>query len=262
MWSMSKPVALVATYEAAQGKGESLNGALVTAATDAITRSDNCAERRVILGLQRLTGGLMPALSAFDEVLRQAGQGRDATPEKSDLVEPSCLRYFAQRAPTSDPNAEAWEFGTDEWTVAQAAGFAHALASGVYGSAGRFAMSLMAMPKKASLAGIEGPTGDHTSNLQWGAGSSFAPWHPAYKPGWGGSQQGRFLAGQIVVLQDARPPVAIAAMFYPSTEPATDDIGATVGPQALEVVFDRLRNALVGMGVLKEAESKVSTSTT
>lgn len=252
MWSMSKPVAVIATYEAAQRQGEVFGASLVTAATDAITRSDNCAERRIILGLQQLTGGLAPALSAFDEVLAQAGDMEARTPERATLSEPTCLAYFRQRAPTNIPNAEAWEFGTDEWTVAQAAGFAHALAEGVYGSAGKFALTLMAMPKRAALTSIEGPSGDHIANLQWGAGTVFAPWHPAYKPGWGGSQQDDFLTGQIVVLESADPPVAIAARFYPTEEPPTDDVGATPGPVALEAMFDRIREALVRMGVLRE----------
>jgi hypothetical protein len=252
MWSMSKPVAVIATYKAAQRQGEAFGASLVTAATDAITRSDNCAERRIILGLQQLTGGLAPALSAFDEVLAQAGDMEARTPERATLSEPTCLVYFRQRAPTNVPNAEAWEFGTDEWTVAQAAGFAHALAEGVYGSAGKFALTLMAMPKRAALTSIEGPSGDHIANLQWGAGTVFAPWNPAYKPGWGGSQQDDFLTGQIVVLESADPPVAIAAMFYPTEEPPTDDVGATPGPVALEAMFDRIREALVRMGVLRE----------
>lgn len=159
MWSMSKPVAVIATYRAAQRQGESLDTSLVTAATDAITRSDNCGERRIILGLQQLTGGLAPALSAFDEVLEQAGDREDRTPERATLAEPTCLAYFRLRAPTDIPNAEAWEFGTDEWTVGQAAGFAHALADGVYGSAGRFALTLMAMPKQPPLTSIEGSSG-------------------------------------------------------------------------------------------------------
>jgi hypothetical protein len=253
MWSMSKPVALVATYEAAQRQGKVFDPELVTAATDAITRSDNCAERRTILELQQLTGGLAPALSAFDEVLAQAGDTNGITPERAGLSEPTCLAYFRQRAPVAEPNAEAWEFGTDEWTVTQAAGFAHALTIGAYGAAGQFALKLMTLPKQPALTSIEGPSGDRIANLQWGAGTSFAPWHPAYKPGWGGSQQGRFLTGQIVVLKDADPSVAIAAMFYPGTEPATDDVGATVGPAALEAVFDRIRDALVHEGVLHAA---------
>jgi hypothetical protein len=255
MWSMSKPVAVIATYQAAQRQGEGLGTSLVTAATDAITRSDNCAERRIILGLQQLTGGLAPALSAFDGVLAQAGDRVARTPERAALSEPTCLAYFRKRAPTNIPNAEAWEFGTDEWTVAQAAAFAHALATGVYGSTGRFAVTLMAMPKRAALTNIEGPSGDHIANLQWGAGTAFAPWHPAYKPGWGGSQQANFLTGQIVVLKKADPPVAIAAMFYPTTEPSTDDVGATAGPEALEAMFDRIREALLRMGVLREANN-------
>lgn len=251
MWSMSKPVAIIATYEAAQRRGDAFGSALVTAATDAITRSDNCAERRIILGLQQLTGGLTPALSAFDGVLARAGYDDTTTPEKATLEQPSCLAYFAQRAPTATPEALAWEFGTDEWTVAQAASFAHALATGAYGASGRFALTLMALPKRHSLSNIEGPSGDHIANLQWGAGTAFAPWHPAYKPGWGGSQQGHFLGGQIAVLEDASPPLAIAAMFYPNSEPATDDIGATEVPEALEAVFDTVREALVSAGVLR-----------
>jgi hypothetical protein len=249
---MSKPVAVIATYKAAQRQGVTLSTSLVTAATDAITRSDNCAERRIILGLQQLTGGLAPALSAFNEVLAQAGDSEAITPERATLSEPTCLTYFRLRAPTNIPNAEAWELGTDKWTVAQAAGFAHALADGAYGSAGRFALALMAMPKRAPLTSIEGASGDHITNLQWGAGTAFAPWHPAYKPGWGGSQQDNFLTGQIVVLKRADPPVAVAAMFYPTTEPQTDDVGATAGPEALEAMFDRIREALVHVGVLRE----------
>lgn len=248
---MSKPVAVVATYQAAQRQHQALGASLLTAATDAITRSDNCAERRIILGLQQLTGGLQPALSAFDDVLAQAGVTATITPERAVLMQPECLAYFRQRAPTGTPNAEAWEFGTDEWTVTQAVAFAHALADDTYGSAGRFALGLMAKPKQGALTSIEGPSGDHIANLQWGAGTSFAPWHPAYKPGWGGSQQGRFLTGQIVVLEAASPAVAIAAMFYPSDEPSTDDVGATAGPEALETIFDHIRETLVSEGVLK-----------
>lgn len=252
MWSMSKPVAAVAIYQAAQRGGGGLDTSLLTAATDAITRSDNCAERRVILGLQQLTGGLPPALTAFDDVLAQAN-AIAGTPERAVLPQPTCLAYFRQRAPAIAPNAEVWEFGTAEWTVVQAAAFAHALAAGAYGSAGRFALTLMAMPKRAPLTSIEGPSGDHIANLQWGAGTAFASWHPAYKPGWGGSQQRRFLTGQIVVLENAYPPVALAAMFYPAEEPSTDDVGATVGPEALEAIFGRIREALVRLDVLRKA---------
>lgn len=254
MWSMSKPVAAIAAYEAAEEQDHTLTPALVTAMTDAITRSDNCGERRVILGIQQMTGGLAGTLSTFDGVLAQAGVTPSQTPQRDGLSEPTCLPYLQKRAPTATPDAVAWQFGTERWTVRQAVAFSHALAIGAYGRAGKFVLGLMATPKQPELAALEGPSGDHIANLQWGAGSAFAPWHPAYKPGWGGSQQHDFLAGQIVVLQDAHPSVALAAMFRPTVEPLDDDVGATAAPQALEALFGRIREALVEADVLQRTD--------
>jgi hypothetical protein len=233
LWSMSKAVAAVALFEAEERRGRSPGRVLETALTDAITRSDNCGERRVVIGLQELTGGLPEADGAFHEVLAAADVRIGPTPQEDTLAPDTCQVYFEQRAATSEPDAVALEFGTDTWTVADAVRFAHALTNGTYGQAGAAVLSIMRKPKAAALTALEGNDGDHIPDLEWGAGDVFAGSQPAYKSGWGGSQQHRFLAGQIVVLAGARPRVAIAAVFYPSPEPTDDDVGATAAPEAI-----------------------------
>jgi hypothetical protein len=246
LWSMSKPVAAIAAYQAAEVLRETPSPTMVRAMTDAIRRSDNCGQRRVILGLQQLAGGLSGAEAAFHKVLAEAGANIAPTTQQGTLAQddPECATYLRRVAPATEPNAPAWQFGTDTWSIHQAVAFAHALEAGHYGAAGEAVLRLMRAPKLGALTGIEGATGDEIPNLQWGAGTAFRGLEPAYKAGWGGSAQRNFLAGQIVVLSGANPPMALAAMFYPAREPATDNLGGTVAPIAIQRLFERVANGL------------------
>jgi hypothetical protein len=238
LWSLAKPVAAIAAYRAWEARRGAPAGALVTAAQDAITRSDNCGERYLVLELNALSGGRDTGRRAFETVLLQAGVHAvsRALPERAGEA-PECARYLGRRAPIADPNAAGWQFGIDEWSVSQAVAFAHALVAHSYGPAGEAVLDIMRRPKQPELSSFEGPTGNDIRDLQWGAGDALAPWQPAYKAGWGGSRQHDFLAAQIVALPDANPPVAVAAVFRPNKQPSTDNIGETRAPEALRALF-------------------------
>jgi hypothetical protein len=145
--------------------------------------------------------------------------------------------------PGSDLGVAA-EFGTAEWTEYDAISFVHALSEGVYGRAGTSLLTLMTLPKQPPL---EEPPPPSAPPLNWGAGAAFpANWKPAWKAGWGGSQDDppHFLSGQIVVLDLADVPVAVTAIFVPKREPATDNPGLTAAPRALELMFAAARDGL------------------
>ncbi len=248
-WSIAKPIAAVAAYRtAASGDSRSLT----TAASDAIRRSDNCGERVVILELERLAHGAQQAKEAFGRVLVQAGAHFTAASGRESLAaQPECLPYLRDRARVVDPALATWQFGTYRWTVGDAVSFAHALGAGVYGRAGARVLRMMQLPKQESLVTLEGPTGNHIADLQWGAGRAFGPWAPAFKSGWGGSHEADFVASQIVVIDAARPPVAIAISFHPILQPGSDDLGATRAPAAIQRVLTLVASALERQHVLE-----------
>jgi hypothetical protein len=243
MWSMSKAVVTIAALQATQDHPEPvLRGAI----TSAIRRSDNCAIRRVIVGLQDyLNQGVEGAVAAFRRVLATAGAGIERTPQRAG-PEQACVHYLASHQgglPGSDLGVAA-EFGTAEWTEDNAIAFAHALSEGAYGAPGAYLLGLMGLPKEPPL---EEPPPPSAPPLDWGAGAAFpASWSPAWKAGWGGSQDDppHFLAGQIVVLRLGNMRVAAAAIFVPSHEPPNDNPGITEAPEALEVIF---RAARIGL---------------
>jgi hypothetical protein len=136
------------------------------------------------------------------------------------------------------------QFGTAQWSVRDAVAFTHALSNGLYGASGAYLLGLMAEPKEPPL---EEPPPPSAPALDWGAGAVFpSAWHPAWKAGWGGSQQrpARFLAGQLVVLHLTRTPVAVVALFLPSVQPNNDNPGITAAPAALELIFAAVRSGL------------------
>ncbi|HMH47596.1 MAG TPA: hypothetical protein VK538_07760 [Solirubrobacteraceae bacterium] len=245
LWSLAKPVAAIAAYQAWEARRGAPTGAIVTAAEDAITRSDNCGERYLVLELNALTGGSDAGRRAFEGVLSRAGVRVDshAVPEHAGEAR-ECARYLARRAPIADPIASGWQFGIDEWNVLQAVSFAHALGARRYGRAGEAVLDIMSRLKQPELASLEGPTGNHLVDLQWGAGDAFGLGQSAYKAGWGGSGQHDFVAAQIVVLPHASPPVALAAIFRPTNQPSNDDLGATRAPEALRALFGRVAHEL------------------
>ena len=244
MWSMSKAVVTIAALQAVADRPDPV---LWSAMSDAITRSDNCAIRRVIVGLQDRLGGVTAATAAFERVLAAAHAHIERTPQSAP-PESECVRYLENHhggLPGSDLGVAA-EFGTAEWTEYDAIAFAHGLSVGDYGALGARLLGLMALPKQPPL---EEPPPPSAPPLNWGAGAAFpASWHPAWKAGWGGSQDAppHFLSGQIVALKLGGVPVAVTAIFLPSAQPATDNPGLTQAPRALELMFAAVRVGLEG----------------
>jgi hypothetical protein len=245
MWSMSKAVVSIAALEAVDDRPDRV---LSSALADAIRRSDNCAIRRVIVGLQQDSNrGLAGAVAWFEAVLANAGARIEAPPQAA-VAEAACVRYLQDHREglSGDDLGIAAQFGTAEWTVLDAIAFTHALADGVYGTAGQYLLELMTRPKEPPL---EEPAPPSAPPLDWGAGAVFPTgWHPAWKAGWGGSHErpARFLSGQIVVLHVGHTTVAVTAVFLPSAQPDVDNPGMTVAPRALERIFSTVRSGLRG----------------
>jgi hypothetical protein len=238
MWSMSKPATAIAALRA--GEGRKPDPILLSAISDAIVRSSNCAQRRVVLGLQELEGR-PGARAAFHEVFLDARADPVVTTQAA-TPEQICHDYLNQRrGGLADPLGTALLLGTSEWTVADAIRFAHALGLGKYGSAGEHVLKLMRSPKQRSPEARAAD--DYTAHLEWGAGVALAQWDPAYKGGWGGKLQGRYVAGQIVVLDVGDTSVAVAATFHPWQRVEDDDPGKTVAPRAIEAIFRELAKA-------------------
>jgi hypothetical protein len=245
MWSMSKVATMVALLRA-QGWGDEpgkpLSSEVEAALQRAITRSENCPQRRVVLELQRATGGPQGARRAVAATLAEAG-ARVRPGAEISLPETSCLEYLESQRQIADPLGPAVLLGTSTWRVADAVRFMQGLADGVYGKAvTRRVLSELREPKRPSQEVLPD---EYTAAPDWGAGRAFAGWHPAYKAGWGGSEHDAFLAGQIAVVEapDGRR-AELAVMFHPAAQPAEDDPGLTAAPRALELVMASLRRAL------------------
>ena len=79
---------------------------------------------------------------------------------------------------------------------------------------------------------------------EWGAGRALRDRDPAFKGGWGGTQQDRFVAGQIATFDVGEVRIAMAVYFHPNEQPTLDDPGQTAAPAALEAVFGRIDRTL------------------
>ncbi len=71
-----------------------------------------------------------------------------------------------------------------------------------------------------------------------------AEWGPGYKSGWGGSENGEYLAGQVVSLDIHGVPVGVAAVFMPDQQPINDAIGEGQEDEAVEDIFEQVKTAL------------------
>ena len=81
--------------------------------------------------------------------------------------------------------------------------------------------------------------------LDWGAGTVFPRgWKPAYKAGWGGSQNEAYLAEQIVALDIGGRNVGVSAMFMPNEQPANDALGQGDEVEAIEGILEQIKVAL------------------
>lgn len=245
LWSMSKIVTMVGVLRAegwAGKAGSPLSAELEDALEGAIVRSENCRQRRVVLELQRGTGSAEAARRAVEEVLRVAG-GEVRTSGEVEPPDPSCIAYLESQRETADPLGPGLLLGTSEWRIGDAIRFIDALGAGAYGKAvTERVLAEMRVPKAASR---EVAPGELTAPIEWGAGHAFSGLAPAYKAGWGGSQDGNFLAGQIALVDlDRVGRLAIAVMFHPDVQPPTDDPGRTTAPRAIELVMSSVRREL------------------
>jgi hypothetical protein len=245
MWSMSKVATMVALLRALKWgdrPGEATSAEVEAALRGAITRSENCRQRRVVLELQRAAGGIAAARRAMAEVFTLAGaQPRIDT--EIEAPEPHCVPYLQSQREIPDPLAPALLLGTSTWRVTDAVRLAHALATDAYGAAiSARVLGLMSAPKQPSR---ESPPGELTAPLDWGAGVAFAGLDPAFKAGWGGSMNGNFLGGQLAVVPiGANDHLAIAVMFHSEAQPSRDDPGITAAPGALQAVMEAVRASL------------------
>lgn len=156
---------------------------------------------------------------------------------------PECVAYANEHADgIADPSAPALLFGTATWTTRDAVLFARALALEKYGKSGRSVAALMRVPKQPDRTTPNGAE-QFTADPAWGAGTVFKAWKPAYKAGWGGHAQQRYVAGQVAELSVGTRKIAVAAMFHPGTQPASDDPGPTKAPEAIEAMLRPLERA-------------------
>ena len=244
LWSLAKPVVAVATLDAVRRSGaQPPPPELGSAMTAALTRSENCRQRRVVLGLQALSGGPLGAREPIRRVLASAGAREVVLPQRPLPPEPSCRAYLGRSgAGLADPYAPTLPFGTARWTARDAIAFGHALGNGRYGDAGSEVIDLMRQPKDRSRE-MQSP-GEYTADVRWGAGRSFTRWRPAYKAGWGGSSTGTFSASQLALIDVRGRRVAIFASFQPRVQPPRDDPGATDAPTAIEAIFGHVGEEL------------------
>ena len=240
MWSMSKVATMIAVLRGlgwGRRPGRPISNELDEALHGAITRSENCRQRRVVLELQRLSGSAGAARKAIQEVFAEAG-GKVRVGTQIAPPEENCLEYLETQTDLAEPLAPALLLGTSTWRVGDAVRLVHALSRKTYGAAiSHEVLGLMRLPK---LPSREVKPGELTAPLEWGAGESLPKGTP-YKAGWGGSLNGNFLAGQIA-LPDL-PGIgraALIAVFHPDRQPSRDDPGITEAPQALDVIFSSL----------------------
>ncbi|MEV4422460.1 hypothetical protein AB0L40_21160, partial [Patulibacter sp. NPDC049589] len=156
MWSMSKAVTAVALLE--RVPYGALAEPVKQAMTRALTASENCPQRRIVLELQRRYDGPGGAQEAVRKVLADAGAdptGVDVAATPPD--DPDCQRALTDGSLgwNENPRAAALQLGTAEWTIGDAARFAHHLAAGGYTprGAGKRVLQLLRLAKARSTEG-------------------------------------------------------------------------------------------------------------
>ncbi len=246
MWSISKVATMITLLRLlgwGERPGKALSPELESALEGALTRSENCRQRRVVLELQRVAGGIPAARAALADTFTSIG-GKAIPGTQVEVPEALCVPFLGEQREIPDPLGPALLLGTSRWRVTDAVRLAHALAVGAYGEAiSSRVLALMRVPK---LPSRESDPGELTAPLDWGAGAAFFGLLPAYKAGWGGSLNGNFLASQIVVVPlGGGRQVALAVTFHPDSQPPRDDPGITAAPEAIETVMKAVRSAIV-----------------
>ena len=190
MWSVGKVATAVALLE----RGGSLRADVRRAITDALVGSGNCAQRQLMVELQRRAGGIEPARRALARVLRRAGVRHASLAVGAASNRTGCRRYL-ENASTPGVTGPALQIGTATWRLSDAARFAHALD-------GLPVADLLRRAKRHAPDDGVG-TSDVTGDLGWGAGVALKDLKPAYKAGWGGLG-GPLIYEQVIRVRDVR----------------------------------------------------------
>ncbi len=241
MWSTAKAVTATAALTTAAKKGGQPTSELDAAMRDAIQRSENCRQRRVVLWLQEMAGGPADAADAVRSTLASAGIDDVDVPQTAAAPDAECIDYLNASSATN-PLGPSLLLGTAKWTAVGASRFSLGLAAGSFGAAGRKVYCLMKLPKQRSREQKD-PTA-YTAAVDWGAGKAMASLKPAYKSGWGGVEQQSFIAGQIVALRVHDVYYGVAVFGAPVTQPVNDDPGKTEVPAAVENLLELLAPVL------------------
>ena len=245
MWSVAKVVTAVALLREL-GWGYRFNpappGEVDRAIKHALTRSENCPQRRLLLELQERAGGVDEARDAVRSTLYSARAGA-RLPAEAEPGDTFCHEYLRTQRRLAEPLAPTLPLGVATWRSEDAVRFLHALGKGAYGErVADYVLKAMRLPKRRSR---EAPPGAHTAPVDWGAGRALSRWDPAYKAGWGGARDGEFLTQQVaqIVLADGSL-ATLAVTVIPNVQPETDDPGSTVAPEATETIMRRVARAL------------------
>lgn len=245
LWSTVKLVTALTLLAERDGGAAGLESVLERA----LTQSDNCAQRKMVLELQRDLGSTGAVAEAVRRTVEVAGGQIDMTLAQQDDSGEQCVAPGYQGLSAEDAALPALLLGTTEWRVSDAVQVAHAVRSRqVYGPAqSDYLLDLMRRPKRDSPA--PGAAEQLTAAPSWGAGEVFAErcWNVAYKGGWGGTVQGSYLAEQVgtVELPGGRW-AAFAVVFRPAAQPPDDDPGKAGAPEALSTVLGVLEDGLRG----------------
>jgi len=243
VWSMIKPVTAVALLRARKGQvgglGRYLRGALL--------RSENCAQRKLVLELQRAQGGIDQAKRALRDTLAAVGGNLVTRQAQISLDGRDCRVPGYDLLSAADAARPSLFAGTTDWRISDAARFAHGLrGERVFGkNISDRILGLMRQPKLRSRE----PSADSriTAPLEWGAGTTFRAlcWQVAYKGGWGRNTTVPFTAGQLgtVELGNGRW-AAFAVVFHPSKVPPDSDPGKADAPAGLAVALAPVKRKL------------------
>lgn len=244
-WSMIKAVTALTVLEHPSAAADPTLRPYVGRA---LRRSDNCAQRKLSLELERRLGSPEAVHDAIRHTLARARGTINVAEAQRDVDgAPECAApgYPGRLAP-ADASAPVVLLGTSRWRADDAVRFVHALRAGIYGAAASGEILRLMGADKLRSQEIGAPA-TLSAAASWGAGEVFRSpcWRVAYKAGWGGSRQGSFLAGQMgtVELPGGRW-AAFSVMFHPAAQPATDDPGRAHADRVIERALTLLKGVL------------------
>ena len=244
-WSMIKAVTALTLLEHPSAAADP---ALRPYVARALRRSDNCAQRKLTLELERRLGSPDAVHDAIRHTLARAGGTINVAEAQRDVGgSPDCAaEAYPGRLAPADASAPVVLLGTSRWRATDAVRFVHALRARIYGAPASDAVLRLMGEDKLRSQEI-GAAARLTAAASWGAGEVFRSpcWRVAYKAGWGGSRQGSFLAGQMgtVELPGGRW-AAFSVMFQPTAQPATDDPGRAHADHVIERALTLVKRVL------------------